>query len=115
MLEEYLRRAEIDLNNLLFLFCPIIASRGEKLRKSGRLTYTRLRELLKSKLEKLGYPSGDFGVHSLRAGGTMAAAASGMLDRLFKKHGCWRSETVKDGYIVDPLDQRLLVTRQLGL
>ena len=115
MLEEYLRRAEIDLNSQLFLFRPITGSRGEKLRKSGRLTYTRLRELLKSKLEELNYPSTDFGVHSLRAGGATAAAASGMPDRLFKKHGRWRSEATKDGYIVDPLDQCLLVTRQLGL
>ena len=87
MLEEYFRRAEIDLNSQLFLFRRITGSRGEKLRKSGCLTYTRLRELLKNKLEELGYPSGDFGVHSLRAGGAMAAAASGMPDRLFKKHG----------------------------
>ena len=115
MVEEYIRRAEIDLKSQLFLFCPITRSRSEKLRKSGRLTYTRLRELLKAKLEELGYPSADFGVHSLRAGGAMAVAASGMPDRLFKKHGHWWSESAKDGYILDPLDQCLLVTRQLGL
>ena len=31
--------------------------------------YTHLRELLKGKLEELGYPSAEFGVHSLRAEG----------------------------------------------
>ena len=75
----------------------------------------RLRELLKGKLEELGYSSAKFGVHSLRAGGAIAAAASGMPDRLFKKHGRWRSETAKDGYIVDPLAEHLRVTKQLGL
>ena len=115
MLEEYLRRGAIDLDSKLFLFRPIAGFRGEKLRSSGRLTYTRLRELLKDKLEKLGYSAAEFGVHSLRAGGATAAAASGMPDRLFKKHGRWRSESAKDGYIVDPLAQRLHVTRQLGL
>ena len=89
MLEEYIRRAEIDLKSQLFLFRLITGPRSEKLRKSGRLTYSRLRELLKAKLEELGYPSADFGLHSLRAGGAMAAAASGMPDRLFKKHGHW--------------------------
>ena len=69
----------------------------------------RLRKLLKAKVEELGYPSVDFRVHSLRAGGAMAAADSGMSDRLFKKHGRWPSESTKDGYIVDLLDQRLLV------
>ena len=40
-----------------------------------------------------------FGMHSLRAGGATAAANAGVLDRLFKRHGHWRSETAKDGYI----------------
>ena len=75
----------------------------------------RLRKLLKDKVEELGYPSVDFRMHSLRVGGATAAAASGMSDRLFKKHGRWPSESTKDGYVVNPLDQRLLITRQLGL
>ena len=115
MLEQYLKRGHIDLSSQLFLFRPIIGSKVEKLCNAGRLTYTRLRELLKSKLDELGYSSAVFGVHSLRAGGATAAAGSGLPDRLFKKHGRWRSETAKDGYIEDPLEQRLLVTEQLGL
>ena len=115
LLEEYLKRGGIDLDSQLFLFRPIAGLKGDKLRNSGSLTYTRLRELLKGKLEELGYSSAEFGVHSLRAGGATAAAASGMPDRLFKKHGRWRSETAKDGYIVDPLAERLRVTKQLGL
>ena len=69
MLEQYLKRGHIDLSSQLFLFRPIIGSKVEKLRNAGRLTYTRLRELLKSKLDELGYSSAVFGVHSLRAGG----------------------------------------------
>ena len=116
MLEQYLKRGHIDLSSQLFLFRPITGSKVEKLRNAGRLTYTRLRELLKSKLDELGYSSAVFGVHSLRAGGgATAAAGSGLPDRLFKKHGRWRSETAKDGYIEDSLEQRLLVTEQLGL
>ena len=105
MLEEYIRRAEIDLRSQLFLYCPI----------TGSSRPLDLYAVEGAKLEELGYPSADFGVHSLRAGGATATAASGMPDRLFKKHGRWRSESAKDGYIVNPLDQRLLVTRQFGL
>ena len=107
MLEEYIRRAEIDLRSQLFLYCPI----------TGSSRPLDLYAVEGAKLEELGYPSADFGVHSLRAGGATAtaAAASGMPDRLFKKHGRWRSESAKDGYIVNPLDQRLLFTRQFGL
>jgi len=30
-------------------------------------------------------------------------------DQLFKGHGRWRSETAKDGYVQDKLDDRLAV------
>ena len=60
-----------------------------------------MRELLKKKLEQLGFPSADFSLHSLRAGGATAAAAAGVPDRVFKKHGHWKSESAKDGYVED--------------
>ena len=115
MLEEYISRGGIDLASQLYLFRPIAGPKGQKLRNAGQLTYSRLRELLKHKLEELGFPSAEFGVHSLRAGGATAAAGRGISDRLFKKHGRWRSETAKDGYVEDSLEQRLLVTEQIGL
>ena len=85
------------------------------MRPSGRLSYTTLRELFKKKLSDLGYPSEEFGLHSLRAGGATAAANAGVPDRLFKKHGRWKSENAKDGYVEDSLDSQLSVSRRLGL
>ena len=38
-----------------------------------------------------------FGLHSLRSGGASVAANHGVPDRLFKRHGRWRSENAKDG------------------
>jgi len=40
---------------------------------------------------------------------------AGVPDRLFKKHGHWRSENAKDGYVEDSLEQWLSVSRSLGL
>ncbi|KAL5497418.1 hypothetical protein EMCRGX_G013885 [Ephydatia muelleri] len=40
-------------------------------------------------------------MHSLRAGGATAAANAGVPDRLFKRHGRWKSESAKDGYVKD--------------
>ena len=51
--------------------------------------YTWLRELLKVKLDALGYSSADFGVHSLRVSGATAPLRSGVPERLFNKHGHW--------------------------
>ena len=74
-----------------------------------------MRELLKQKLVELGFNPVDFSLHSLRAGGATAAAAAGVPDRVFKRHGRWKSKTAKDGYIKDSLHKRLLVTQNLGL
>ena len=89
-----------DFHNYLKLFIlPTYQGRKKGLRATGHLSYTRMRELLIDRLESLGYPAYQFGIHSLRSGGASAAAQAGVSDRLFKKHGRWRSETAKDGYI----------------
>ena len=54
-------------------------------------------------------------MHSLRAGGATAAANLGVNDRLFKKHGRWKSEKVKNGYIHENIETKLIVTKNLGL
>ncbi len=43
------------------------------------------------------------GLHSFRSGVASRAANMGIDDRIFKKHGRWRSETAKDGYVTDDL------------
>ena len=63
----------------------------------------------------LGYDPDEFGLHSLRAGGATAAANNGVPDRLFKRHGRWKSDGAKDGYVEDSADRRLEVTKQIGL
>jgi len=47
------------------------------------------------------------------AGGSSAAANSGIPDRLFKL-GKWRSETAKDGFIKDNFDEHLSVSKHLN-
>ena len=67
------------------------------------------------KLESIGLDKHKFGVHSLRAGGATAAANAGVPDRLFKRHGRWKSETAKDGYVKDDLAEKLTVTKNIGI
>ena len=55
------------------LFRPL-TKEGKGLRPTGHLSYTRMRELLIDRLESLGYPAYQFGIHSLRSGGASAAA-----------------------------------------
>lgn len=116
MLERYVAAAEISLSSELHLFRGVTrTSKGERLRPSGSLSYTRMRELFLAKLDQLGYDRSQFGLHSLRAGGATAAASAGVPDRLFKRHGRWKSETAKDGYVKDSEGVRLSVSKGLNL
>ena len=60
------------------------------------MTFSRMRELLKEKLQELSFPPAEFSLHSLRAGGATAAAGAGVPDRMFKRHGRWKLENAKD-------------------
>ena len=116
MLERYVAMAGIDLSSEARLFRGITRTKqGERLRASGALSYTRMRELFLKKLSELGYDPKQFGLHSLRAGGATAAANAGVPDRLFKRHGRWRSETAKDGYVEDSPASRMAVSKSLEL
>ena len=79
------------------------------------MSYTRVRELVLGKLGDIGPEVSRYGLHSLRAGGATAAANGGVVDRMFKRHGRWRSENAKDGYVKDSLTARLGVSKSLGL
>ena len=85
---------------------------GQRLRESGSVSYTRMRELVLEKLSAIGLDPKRIGLHSLRSGG---ASAAGVPDRMFKWHGRWRSENAKDGYVKDSLKDRLSVSQHLGL
>jgi integrase len=108
---------DIDSVAHLYLFRGISSSKsGEKLRTANKpISYTRIRELLLKALSFVGVDSKRFGTHSLRSGGATAAANAGVPDRLFKRHGRWRSENAKDGYIKDDVEKLLLVSRSIGL
>ena len=116
MLERYYAMGLITKDAKLRLFRGITSTRvGERLRSHGSLSYTRLRELFLQKLTSLGFDAKQFGLHSLRAGGATAAAQAGVPDRLFKRHGRWRSESAKDGYVKDSMSSLMSVSQSLQL
>ena len=99
-----------------FLFRHIMQTKvGKRLKDGGVLCYSTLRDLFKAKVKQLGYPAQQFGLHSLRAGGALAAANAIILDHLFKQHGRWKFENAKDGYVQDSIEKCLSVTKNIGL
>lgn len=118
MLRRYLTLAKLtsDLDED-FIFRPLcfMKSVNNYRLRNGQLSYTRCLEIFKEALALVGVNPKDYGLHSLRAGGATAAANCGVPDRLFKKHGRWRSETAKDGYVKDSMQNRLSVSLNLGI
>ena len=74
-----------------------------------------MHRLFKKKVADLGFPAQEFSFHSLRSGGATVAANAKVPDQIFKRHGRWRSENTKDGYVKGDLESRLEVTRKIGL
>ncbi len=116
MTRRYLSMANEPLGSQELLFRAIVKTKkGETLRASGGISYTRMREVVLEQLRSIGLDTKQFGIHSLRAGGATAAAQAGIADRLFKRHGRWRSESAKDGYVKDAKSDLLSVSKSLGL
>ena len=116
MLERYFIVTKESNDSDLRLFRGITSTKtGQRVRKCGTISYTRMSEILKGKLKSLGYDDSQFSLHSFRSGGASGAANAHVVDRLFKKHGRWRSESAKDGYVEDTEEDRLEVSRQLKI
>lgn len=117
LLSRYVQVANIDLSSNLKFFRTLhfFRSKGCYSLRSTGISYTRAREVVLDAFSQLGFPSKLFGLHSLRSGGATAAANAGVNDRLFKRHGRWRSDKAKDGYVKDNLDVLLSVSKSLEL
>ena len=106
-----------DENSDQYIFCDLSACRsGYRIRSDKKaLSYSALRDLFQNTLKPHVCDINKYGLHSLRSGGATRAANFRITDRLFKRHGRWRSENAKDGYVKDALQSRLSVSQCLGL
>ena len=95
LLQRYFTLAEIKLDSEEFIFRSLTyfksTSRYSLNQRNAPISYTTARECVLKATIGIGLDSREFGLHSLRAGGATAATNIGVQDRLFKKHGRWRS------------------------
>ena len=115
--KRYFVLAGIDKQCDKYIFRGIENTKnGQKLRKIDKpLSYTTVRGHVLDLLANIGLDPKKFGLHSLRSGGDSAAANLGVNDRLFKKHGRWKSDKVKDSYVHEDIESKLSVSRNLGI
>ena len=113
---KYVSKANIDIRSDDFLFKPIFyTKKGSKLiYKNKKISYSTVRKHVVSLLSSVA-PGLNVGVHSLRAGGATSAARFHVNERCLKRHGRWKSTSSKDMYIEDSVDERLSVSKMLGL
>ena len=107
LVPRYFVAASFSADSEEFIFLTLVFLRDTgtyKMRGSVPLSYTRAREIVLSAFDSIGLPKQDYGLHSHRAGG----------DRLFKRHGRWKSDKAKDSYIKDNVHSLLSVSLSLG-
>ena len=79
----------------------------------AKLASTTPNHIIKRLLPEVGVKDPEnYGSHSCRRGGATAAAASGVEERLIKRHGNWRSDAVHL-YIAESLANRLSVSSKM--
>ena len=92
-LQRYLNIAEINENSEEFIFRSVTTHKNNEHRTLKKenlpLSYARARELFLTVVTPVGIETERFLLHSLRSGGTSAAANVEVNNRLFKRHGCW--------------------------
>ena len=114
MINRYLDRAGLSCDSPLF--CQLSKTKCGYIKpRSNGLSYSRSRELVLEVFKDIVPDISAIGTHNHRSGGATAAANAGESDRLFKRHGRWASESVKDGYAQDSLSSRLSVSKALGI
>ena len=116
-LERFLQWAGFSCDSEDYIFCNLSATKsGYKVRDTCKpISYSTLRDCFREALKPHVPDVNKYCLHSLRSGGASAAANSGIKDRLFKRHGRWLSDSAKDGYVKDSINERLKVSQSLGL
>ena len=108
-MKTYLRKLDIDPHSNEFIFRSLVKTKSSyKLTKKNKpISYTTFRDQLPKSLQKVVPDPSVYGTHSFRSGEASRAANSGVNDRLFQKHGRWKSVAAKNGYITDDISSRL--------
>ena len=117
LLKRYLDKFRIPPNSRDLIFKAI--SRGKAFCKlvtpDKPISYSCIRDGFRRDLKNIGVDPSKFGLHSLRSGGATWAANNGINDRIFQRHGRWKSVAAKNMYVDDSIEQRLAVSKRLGL
>ena len=114
-MNKYLTSTGIRDQPTSYLICRFAKTKkGHNAIGKHHISYETARKTFLDHINFLN-PDNEFGLHSLRSGGASAASNNGSSERLIGKHGRWSSSTSREVYIKDSKQQRLSVSKNLGL
>ena len=109
----------IPPNSGHLIFEPISKGKGfcNLVSPDKPISYSCIRDGFRRDLKNNGVDPCKFGLHSLRLGGTTSATNNDVNDRIFQRHvhSRWMSAEEKNTYVDDSVEQRLTVSKRLGL
>ena len=117
LLKRYLDKFRFPSNSQDLIFKPISKGKGfcKLVSPHKPIRYSCNRDGFRRDLKNIGVDPSKVGLHSLRSGGASSAANNGINDRIFQRHGRWKSAEAKNIYVDDSIEQRLTVSKRLGL
>ena len=117
LLKSSLHKFRIPPNSRDLIFKPISKGKGfcKLVSPDKPISYSCIWDGFRPDLKNIGVDPTKFSLHSLRSGGATSAANNGINDRIFQRHGCWKSAEAKNIYVDDGIQQRLTVSKRLGL
>ena len=110
-------RLNIDPHSDELIFRQLVKTKSsyKMVSKDKPISYSTFRAHLSKSLRCVVPDPSVYGTHSFRSGGASTAANSGVGDRVFQRHGRWKSVSAKDGYVKDDIASRISVSKSLGL
>ena len=80
--------------------------RGYRAHNKLGISYTTAREIFRDYVRPIYVNNVRYTLHGLRAGGASEAANNGVNGRVISKHGRWKTQKSRNGYIHDSLENR---------
>ena len=115
-LERYFLWADVSDDSDVYIFSHLSATKTcHILRKDMKhMSYSNMRSIFLEAFKPHVSDMNRYCLHSLRAGGTSAAANHGISDRMLKRHGRRVSDAI-NGCVKDSVVEMLNVSRSLGI
>jgi integrase len=115
LFSTYLQLLNVKLEVDQFLFRRLCEYKGVfcLIKRDVPMSYSLIRDAVKSKAHSIGLDSAKYSTHSMRSGGATMAAKGSLNDRLLQRHGRWSTVESKNRYVKDTLEARLSVTKSM--